>query len=201
MDRKRQSEYQDQDQSQSSQPSSNEYALIPYVPVDGVWTVPESFLIDVFYKLITNDLRDVVFWHGGMGSVADFLEFCQSDRTHLAFVVDQDERCAGFIWLTDVHSGYAFAHVCLFPSVWGQTERIGKQGLDYWFSWKDERGQPLLDTLIGIFPGFNEHVANFGVKLGFTRLGSIPNMLRNENGDRADAVVFYLSRDDYGKKQ
>jgi len=66
--------------------------------------------------------------------------------------------------------------------------------VDYWFSWPGSDGTRLLDVLIGIMPGFNHRAHRYVEKLGWTHLGKIPNMFKDTEGNREDAIIYYTSR-------
>lgn len=135
-----------------------------------------------------------VFWDGSIADARSFIEFMKRPG-NIVTLLFKGGRCAGYAWLTGLCSNYAFGHFCFLRSVWGpQADEAGRMYLDYWFSFPGNDG-PLLDTILGMVPGFNKLAHQYVERIGFQRLGVIPGMLRNKQGDRDDAVIFYLRRE------
>ena len=187
-----QTEFQEQDPSQSTQQNQNELKLVPYVQIDGEWILSEEFLEGIFDKIIDQGLLKTTFWEGGVTEKSQFVALARNPNNHLVFAFEE-KNCVGVGWLSAVMSNYAFAHFCLFKEIWGRSVNIGKTCVDYWFSWPGEGG-PLLDSIIGIMPGFNKRAHNYVARLGWTRLGRIPGMFRDKTRNREDAVIYYISR-------
>lgn len=139
----------------------------------------------------SDGLTEVVFWRDTMNTVEDFLRFCDGPGNLIVFVF-KEGRCCGFAWLTGISESYAFGHFCFFSNAWGDSETPGNLVIDYWFSFPGESG-PLLDTILGMVPDFNERAHRFVENIKFKRLGTVPNMLKSKDR-RAGAVVFYRSR-------
>lgn len=158
--------------------------------VNDGWILSDAFLDGIYQQTHDEGLAGAVFWASPFSSSLEFAEFCK--RNILTFVFE-GRVCVGYVWLTGVANSYAFGHFCFFRSVWGRTTEMGRKVTDYWFSFPGTDG-PLLDTIIGLVPGFNKRAHAFVERTGFKRLGHIPKMLKNKLGDREDAVVFYMSR-------
>ena len=183
-------ESQEQDQSQSTQSSPSK--IFPYVPYEGVWTFNDEFLETVFDKMVDQKLLKTTFWEGSITNEAQFVGMVKNSNNHVVFFLEDDD-CVGFAWLSAVTSNYAFAHFCLFREMWGRSVKIGKDCMDYWFSWPGDGG-PLLDVIVGIMPGVNKPAHKYVEKLGWIRLGIIPNMFRDKERNQEDAVIYYTSR-------
>jgi len=167
------------------------------VELDGEWILSEEFLDTVFQKMVGQGLLKTTFWEGTVIDESHFVSLARNKNNHMVFFFEE-RNCVGFAWLSSVTSNYAFDHFCLFKEVWGRSVEIGKDCVDYWFSWPGDGG-PLLDVIIGIVPGFNKRAHKFVEKLGWTRLGVIPGMFRNQDRDRDDAVIFYKLREQWVK--
>ncbi len=185
-------EFQEQGQSQSTQPNQSEIKLVPYVQIEDEWILSEVFLDSVFDKMVGQKLLKTTFWEGRVTDESHFVNLARSPNNHMVFFFEE-RNCVGFAWLSAVTSNYAFAHFCLFKEIWGRSDEVGKKGVDYWFSWPGTEG-PLLDVLIGIMPGFNKLAHKFVERLGWTRLGVIPGMFRDSDRNREDAAIYYVSR-------
>lgn len=172
----------------------NDLAIVPFVQVNEEWILSDDFLAGIFHRIIDEDLLEIVFWDQSIGSFGDFLGFCVNQNHHICFVF-KDRVCIGMCWLSGISGSYGFGHFLFFKDSWGtSTIQAGKKVIDYWFSWPGNNGA-LLETIVGVVPGFNARAHKFVERLGFSRLGRIPNMLKNLAGDREDAVIFYLGNE------
>ena len=194
----RQTEFQEQDQQQFTQPNQNEIKLVPYVQLDGHypsedgWILSTDFMASIFDKIVDQGLLKTTFWEGSIADSGQFISMAKSPHNHMVLLFE-GQNCVGLAWLSAVATNYAFGHFCLFKEIWGRSVNIGKTCIDYWFSWPGEGG-PLLDVIVGIVPGFNHRGHKYVESLGFTRLGVIPGMFRDTTRNREDAVIYYLSR-------
>ena len=178
--------------------SPNELQIVPFVEMDGGWILSDEFLSDMWVQLLDEDLMQTVFWEGNVSSVDEFSAFCKRQHNVLAFIFD-DRECVGFAWLGPMSGNYAFAHFCLFRSIWGEkTTEVGQLVLRYWFDFPGHAG-PLIDVIIGMVPGFNTQAHKFVIRLGMTRLGAIPTLFKNKRGDVDEAVIFYILRPNNGQ--
>ena len=167
---------------------------MPYAQIDGEWNIGEHEVLKVYYKALDQGLIDTVFWDGSLPDERAFLWMCQHPHNIVAFATNEQLTAIGFAWLSSMVGSYAFAHFCMFKDVWGEdAETLGRLYVDYWFSLSGSEG-PLFDTLLGAIPGFNKLAHNYVERIGFQRLGTIPNMLKGQ-GRREDAIIYYRSRD------
>jgi RimJ/RimL family protein N-acetyltransferase len=147
----------------------------------------------VWDKLVRQDLVKSAFWEGGVTDEFGFLAALKNKGNHPVFFV-RDGTPVGFAFLSLVTGNYAFGHFCLFKEVWGkESVEVGKNCIEYWFSWPGLVG-PLLDVIIGLMTASNVRAHKYIEKLGFTRLGTIPNMFKNQFMDRDDAVIYFKTR-------
>lgn len=171
---------------------SNQSKLVPYVQIDGEWILSDGFMVSVFDKIVDQGLLKTTFWEGTITDFSQFLGMVKSPNNHVVLFFEK-QNCVGLAWLSAVTTNYAFGHFCLFREIWGNSVNIGKNCIDYWFSWPGHGG-PLLDVIVGIMPGFNKRAHKFIENIGFTRLGVIPGMFRDKERNREDAVIYYKSR-------
>ncbi len=172
--------------------NQNEIKLVPYVKIEDEWILSDGFMASVFEKIVDQGLFKTVFWEGNIADKEQFINLAQSPHNHVVLFFEEQE-CVGLAWLSAVTTNYAFAHFCAFREIWGRSVNIGKTCMDYWFSWPGEGG-PLLDVIIGIMPGFNKQAHKYVEKLDWIRLGVIPEMLRDKQRNRDDAVIYYKLR-------
>jgi len=163
------------------------------VQIDGEWVLSDDFLDSIFQKMEEQGLVKTTFWEGNITDESHFIGLVKNRNNHVVFFF-QGRQCVGLAWLSAVTSNYAFGHFCLFREIWGDTEKVGRDCVDYWFSWPGSNG-PLLDVIVGIMPGFNRRAHKFVERIGWERLGSIPGMFRDSELSRDDAVIYYVTRD------
>ncbi len=149
-------------------------------------------MASVFDKIVDQGLVKQTFWEDSIVTDYQFLGMVKNPNNHVLLFFEE-QNCVGLAWLSAVTSNYAFAHFCLFKEIWGRSVKLGQTGVDYWFSWPAEDGL-LLDVIIGIMPGFNKRAHKYVEKLGWVRLGVIPEMFRDKDRNREDAVIYYISR-------
>jgi hypothetical protein len=182
----------------SIQQSSNDLTVIPYVPIDGIWTMTDDLVASVFDLLVDQGLVDTVFRDGTMQSQEQFLKFCKNPQRVLCFIADEKE-CVGLAWLMPVSDHHAFAHFCFLKNIWGsRTSEVANLILDYWFSFGGD--DPLLDVIIGVIPADNRMANNFLRRINWTTLGEIPHMFRDPFGVKSDALIHYVTREQHGQK-
>ena len=183
-----QSESREQDQQQSTRQSLNDFQLIPYAQVDGEWTLPENFVRAAYQQIKSEGRADTVFWEGTVPS-EDVLVDVMQRKSNVAVFLLRDKELLGIAWLNGFQGSNAFGHFCFMreASKSQSTVAMGRAIVDYWLSF------PTVDFVLGIVPSFNNRAMRFVQKIGFIKVGAIPNMMEGPNG-RAAAVIFYNTR-------
>jgi hypothetical protein len=172
-----------------------DFAIIPYVMIDGAWSLSDTTMIGLWDKIVTNELNELLFYSGNVQTPERFLQLVKS--THNVVNVVINEREIVFLsWLNDVGPNYAFGHFCAFPEVWGtESVNIGNRVVDYWFGHKI-LDKPALDTIIGKVPAINMRAVEYLKKLGFTILGTIPHLAHGPDiNKRVGDVIVYKTRE------
>ncbi|MHB8123110.1 MAG: GNAT family N-acetyltransferase [Desulfuromonadaceae bacterium] len=174
----------------------NDLVLIPYIEIDGAWTIPEEAMMGIYRLMVKEETATAVFCSGAVKTETDFVAACQSKGTYTVVILKNDGQPAAIIWLKDFCLNHAYGHFCFFKSVWGkQTIDAGRMALDHFFHFARPDGKGLLHVLIGVFPGKNKKALEFVRKLGFTIVGTIPKMIYDEQEDKmVDAVFSYVER-------
>ena len=194
METEQQSEFQDQDQQQFTQPSSSEVTLVPFVKQDDAWIASDEFLASLYQRTQDQGLVKTVFWEGGVHDHQGFIEMAKRKRTAMVFVF-RGNNCAGYAWLAPIVSNYALPHFCFFKDYWGDTSKeLAETVIDYCFSFPTLDGEDrLFDVLVGIIPDFNVRAHRFVESIGAKKVGVIPKMFRNklERVPLRDAHVYY----------
>lgn len=193
METKQQLESQEQDQQPSTQPSSSELLIVPFVPEGDGFNASDIFLRSLYQRTVDQNLAKIVFWEGTVESHQQFVDMMKRNTVILSFAFAGNE-CVGYAWLCPVSGNYAYPHFCFFRDSWGETSRkLGTMFLDQWFAFDDDEGGRLLDILFGIIPKFNVWAKNYVIEIGATMVGEVPGLFKNKHGDRDDGVIFYWS--------
>jgi len=150
-----------------------EITLVPYVKYGGEWSVSDDNIMRLWDKLVEDKTHTTVFYDGGVTSREYFLKLMQSnDNNPLVVLIDQ--KIAGFAWFNSVSDNFAFGHFAFFRSAWGVTDEVGQRIIKYWFSLTKSTGEPIFKTILGAVPEFNERAIKFVQRIGFVKLGTIP---------------------------
>lgn len=168
--------------------------LVPYVEIDGEWTIPDRLMAALWQKTANDRLHEVTFYDGSILNADQFLAYMKSDKT-LPVVALDETGPHGFAWLTEINGNRAFAHFCMMRDSWGKSAKmIAEQILNYWWMLSGEKG-PVLKLIMGLTPEQNKPALRFIQKLGFTLVGSIPQMCRMPGG-AVPGVLSYIERPD-----
>jgi len=168
--------------------SGDGIVLIPYVELDGSWTIPDAEMRKVYDTLVGEKLLEILMPEGAVKSAGHFLALMKSPA-NLPVVLYSEKNPAGIGWLNGLGRNSAFAHFCFFRSTWGRlTNAMGKKLLDYWFGFPGESG-PLFDVLIGVLPAWNHKAAKYVRRMGFTHVGDVPML-----GGASGSALFYKLR-------
>ena len=169
--------------------------LVPYTTVDGIKTLPDTFLADFFGHMQADGIVHSV-WGDKMPDVAHFLEFFHNPNILPVFAFIEG-RPAGVAWLNNIAPNNAVAHFAILREHWGRTAmRIAGTWLDYWFSVPGTRQAYLFDVIIGVTPSVNRRALHFVDRLGFSRVGEVPYV-----ADGDPATISYLTREDWNAKK
>jgi RimJ/RimL family protein N-acetyltransferase len=172
--------------------------LIPYINIDGTWTLPDDVMRGL-YQLIVHDETDKVFFYGGMvRNGDDFIQACRNNSNPCVVLEDNGDPVA-IAWLNNLEGKSAHAHWIAFKRVWGtgKAQEAATRILKYWFGFKYD-GIPLFEVIVGVYPDNNKFIDNFVRKLGFTIIGNIPHLLQNNLTNRSmGANIAYVERSMY----
>lgn len=169
--------------------------LLPYVQLDGVYTVPDEVIVSVFYKMVSDKTAEIVFYEGTIRSPEDFLKTLKSPSVLPVFVLVEGKLQA-VAWINDLKFNHATAHFCVFREAWGKYSRdMGREVLRYWFSFKKDEGSPLFDLILGVTPAEYKFALKFVSDLGFKIVGEVPKVLYNAYKQKSsNAVLSYCER-------
>jgi len=107
--------------------------LIPYTEVDGIRTMSDSFLMELFMRTRDEGSDEYVFYDGPM----DFSTFVALFKTpgNFLFLIRADGDVVGYVWLNGWKEYTATAHFCFFKSIRGNGKavEIGRQTIRWLF--------------------------------------------------------------------
>ena len=174
---------------------SNQSNIIPYVNMNGSWTVSDQIMGSIFDQLVEDGIFQTVFYDGRIKGKTDFIEMMQS-KENLVQIILVNDKIIGITWLNGVSQNRAFSHFAFFKEAWGKyTNEMGKEVIKYWMGIQYE-GKYLFDVLLGIIPIFNKRAHKFTQEVGYTRLGQIPYMSILASGEKEPAEIFYYGREE-----
>jgi hypothetical protein len=172
---------------------ASELRLIPYVEINGARTLPDSFVEDVFTEMVVRGLVSTVFAGSLVKDGDDFLRMIRSPSNLAVFAV-LGEQCVGLAWLNGIGVNHAYGHFCYFDNDHVSAVEFGRKVLDYWWSLSGPKGA-VLDVILGAIPSFNARAVAYVQKMGFVKLGEIPNLFLNPStGEKWASVVLYCTR-------
>ncbi len=166
----------------------SKYTLYPYDGKDNVNTEVWAYL---WIKMEEQGLTDVVFSHGEMKSVFDFIAMMKSGKILPVLTYDTSTGVpVAFGWLSHMELSLGFGHFVFLRELWGTgaCAEIHRDIFDYWFNTLG------LNLILGLIPSFNTHAIKFAADLGSVILGPIPHLV-NVGGSGAPGVLGYITKE------
>jgi hypothetical protein len=185
----------------AQQPSSAVYQLlnglsiVPFYDKDGTSSFSDTFLAQVFRRIVREESVSKIFYDGSIQNSAEFIRFAKN-RENEIFFVGYDGRDAGFFWLNRFRRKAAFITYCLYKDFWGDEGLlISRKCIDFLFARKDDHGEHRLDVLLGLTPANNKLAIKFLLKNGMTVSGKVPGLLYDAGAEApADGIFSYIQR-------
>jgi len=166
---------------------------MPYVEIDGIRTIKDSEIKNLFVRTQQDGLVETVFYDGFIRTADDFLLLMKHNFTFL-WVLKDCEQTVGYMWLDRVEGKAARQHYCTFKEYWGKAVEIGKFVLDKVMALQNDDGF-VFEVLIGIVPEWNKKAVDFSVKCGGVNAGVIPNVIWNGYTKQTEnAVLIHYTR-------
>ena len=166
------------------------FDVLPIRLIDGDWNVPDDAFASLWRRMVTESKVEPLFYSGGIGSAADFMDYLKRPDVLSCLVIDTTTRQpAALAWLTNIGQGAAFPHYCVF----GRPRRsVGGAILEHWKSLCDPCGAPLIEVLIGVTPETHALALRVMKIMGFTPIGVIPRYcVCAFEGGRRGAVISH----------
>jgi hypothetical protein len=172
-------------------------SLIPYVQVNGAYSLPDTVMVEIFHAMKKNDLLQKVFYRGEVKTSEAWLEVVKRKANLVHTIWDiESKACLMIAWLNNFDRNSAFAHFCILPEGWRKnTVELGKMCLKHWFDFKNENGERLLDVVVGKTPDNNRAATIYLRRVGMKILGTIP-MLDYDfyAGEKIGSVFSYITQ-------
>jgi len=170
--------------------------IIPYVQVDGAWSLPDSVMIGLWDKMVLENTSKRVFCTGTVKTEAEFLKLMKAPTNSVMTQWIEDEPA--FIgWINNFTPCSAMIHFNCFKNIWGRkTVEAMKAALKYYFSFKDGN-RHLFDTIVGMIPSDNKLAILLTQKAGAIGLGTIPDYAVNTyTEEKTGLYICYIKREE-----
>lgn len=166
--------------------------LIPYVQIDGSWSLPDSVMAAIWQNMVDEGTAKTVFCMGPVNSLPDFMTLMKSSSVMTLWEND-DPVFIG--WINNFTQCSAMVHFNCFKKIWGKrTDEALKVSIKYWFSFHND-GAPLFDTLIGMIAADNPLAINLTKRVGAVEVGAIPDYAVNKfSKEKIGLHICYIKR-------
>lgn len=166
--------------------------LLPYTKVNGIATMTDSDLLEIYDKFKEQGLSDILFSDGSVTTRKEFVKDMTASHT-MSFVPCLDGEPMGIIWLNRFEKTTAHGHFGFFKECWGtgNPRRAARQ----FMKWATSN---IFHTLIGVVPSWNTFAKAGCRAVGMHRLGEVPGYLYSKRDQKPiTATLFYISKEDF----
>lgn len=174
----------------------NKLALIAYCEHDGVRSMTDSYVENLYLRAEEEGVTDMVFMDGSLNDPVLFLENMKYN-SHL-FVIVSGVEVAGFCWVNHVRHRCASFHYCLFRDFWGdKADAIARFTLSTLLHMNDGHGGHMFDMLLGNTP-LKNRAACVRVKRSHYMqvMGELPfGYFNAEAGESIPSLLSYVTRE------
>lgn len=175
----------------------SEYVVVPYCEFDGVRTYKDSFIMELYDKMVEEGTADTVFSGSGIDSPKSFLAMAKGRPDEVLFyLLFVDGEVGGIAWLNRFQYRWAQFHFCTFKRIWGrETIGLAKHTLERLLTLGGE-GNYLFDMFVGIMPSRNSVGLAYVQKCGGVVSGTLPYGVFNQTtGESEEATIITLTRE------
>ena len=179
-----------------------DYRLIPYTAVDGIPTLPDSFIKGLFVRMADEGLIGDVFYDGSASTPNDFLALMKFGKNHLN-VIECDGKIGGCCWLNNFEKRRADFHFCFFSNLRGKDAvEIGKKVVVELLTMKNADGEYIFDLLVGLTPTNNAAAIRWCRRMEFETLGILPAAAWDAAENKSvPGLISYVERGKYDGKR
>lgn len=170
--------------------------IIPYCEVNGIRTFKDSEIMDFYRRMQRDGFDRWVFISGDITSPETFLKEMKRFGAATLYVVFHGEIDVGMFWLTHFEHRSCRAHFTTFSEAKGlDTVAIGREAIRQIMYLKTRGGDYVFDVIMGLTASENRAAVRWIEKVGFRRIGEIPNaMWHAERQESVPAVLTCLTR-------
>ena len=171
------------------------FDILTYGQRDGSRTLRDSFIMDLYDRMVNDGSDKTVFYAGHIDSRESFLKYIKNPS--LAFyVLTVDGEVVGMTWLDHIEDKKAYNHFCVFSEFWGKdTVKLGRATLGRLINMQ-YGGQYVFDLFTGIVPVWNTLAIDFAVACGGKNLGIVPCGIWNAKKQKSESAAFiYYTRE------
>jgi hypothetical protein len=169
------------------------FSYIPYTKIDGIRTMPDSAIKELFVRTEEDGDVKTVFYDGSIRTPDDFLIAMQQQNTCL-WILKDDTDTVGYMWFDRFEGHSARNHGCIFKKHRNKSVSLGKFIFDKAMNLK-LNGQFVFDVIIGVTPKSNTAAINYAVLCGGSVVGEIKNMVWDYYKQQSeDAVLIQYRR-------
>lgn len=174
----------------------NDLHLIPYVEVEGAWSLSDPAMRHVWDRMTKERKHIDVFHSGGIVDEKTFISFAKS-RKYAVVMVWTIQDVVFMAWLSDIREHTAFAHFCTFRGVPREKKiEAARMVTDYWLGFQKTEGHPWFSVICGVIPACNELAVKFVEEVGWSVAGRIPKLIRHHyRQEDVDAVMVYKEQE------
>ena len=177
----------------------SEYKIIPYIEVNGMRTLSDGTVKAIWEQMRQENIVKRMFYDGSVCDEMKFLAWMKSPHKIIHTMWDEGE-IAALCLLTGYNGHSAIGHYCIFKKFLREkANEIAKQAIEYWFSWKTKNGEPALHSIVGFTPDNNRLAIKMLPRMGFTIVGTIPDLAWNAyKKKRVGITISYRRRQENG---
>jgi len=172
--------------------------IIPYLEVDGIRTLKDSDIYELFVLMKSEGKLEQVFYDGSVKTPDDFLLMFKRLDNWLYVFMNQDDRPVGFFWINNFEGSSCRVHFCFFNNVGKNLLRVAISGLEHIAKY--------FRLIRGVTPLYNRTACKLVQKSGMRVLGVEPDRIYNYYTGKTEPalITYYHQRVDeeesYGRR-
>lgn len=169
--------------------------IIPYIYYKDAWSLSYDTIEDIWNKMVDEGTSKMVFPSGNVKDMESFKTCLQNKKSNV-ITIWENKEIVFLSWINNLKPTSASIHFTSFKSIWGtRTDEALLMAFRHWFSHKDNDGEYLFDTIMGMIPNNNQRAIEMTKRCGVHVLGTIPNYTTNfYTKKKIGATVLYIER-------
>ena len=171
--------------------------LVPYVRKDGIPTLRDSEIKDMYTRAYKEGWGKHIFYDGLLNTPEEFVQYV-TDPYIMFWGIYSEADLMGFVYVNRIEKTNAHIHYAFFKKWWGTPELHAASRKALELLLVDEyNGKPLFEVINGMTPSYNKHAVNHMNTFGVHTVGKIPHLLWSEkSGKSMEGTVTYITRED-----